>query len=185
MGRFDDRATQPSRGPADILRWRVRDTLAGQRVKETDPTFTPPRRAADLPLITSPSPSLTWIGHATFVLRLGGKLIATDPIWSERIAVIRRKSPPGVDLAELPPIDVVTVSHNHFDHLDAPTIRRLGPGPLYITPVGNGRWLRDAGAERIVELEWWQAHEVDGLTVTLVPARHWSMRAPWNRNDAL
>jgi N-acyl-phosphatidylethanolamine-hydrolysing phospholipase D len=185
MGRFDDRATQPARGPADIFRWRITDTLAGRRVKETDPAFTPPRRAPDLPLIASAAPSLTWIGHATFLLRLGGKLIATDPIWSERIAVIRRKSPPGAELAELPPIDIVTVSHNHFDHLDAPTIRRLGAQPLYVTPVGNGRWLRDAGAERIVELEWWQAHEVDGVTITLVPARHWSMRAPWNRNDAL
>jgi L-ascorbate metabolism protein UlaG (beta-lactamase superfamily) len=185
MGRFDDRATQPARGPADILRWRVRDTLAGRRVKDTDPSFTPPRRDADLTLIRSPVPSLTWVGHATFVMRLGGKLIATDPIWSERISLIRRKSPPGLELDELPPIDIVTVSHNHYDHLDAPTIRRLGANPLYITPIGNGGWLQHAGAERVVELDWWQAHEIDGVTVTLVPARHWSMRAPWNRNDAL
>jgi L-ascorbate metabolism protein UlaG (beta-lactamase superfamily) len=185
MGRFDDRATRPTRGPADILRWRVRDTLAGRRVKDTDPTFQPQRRAPDLPLILSPSPSLTWVGHATFVLRLGGKLIATDPIWSERIAVLRRRSAPGVALEQLPAIDVVTVSHNHYDHLDAPTIHRLGAGPLYVTPIGNGRWLQQAGAERIVELDWWQSYELDGVTITLVPARHWSMRAPWNRNEAL
>jgi hypothetical protein len=126
MGRFDDRATQPARGPGDIMRWRVSDTLAGRRVKETDPDYLPPTRAADLTLINTSHPSLTWIGHATFVMRLGGQLIATDPIWSERIAVIARKVPPGVALEALPPLDVVTVSHNHYDHLDAPTIRRIG-----------------------------------------------------------
>ncbi len=185
MGRFDDRATQPARGPGDMLRWRITDTIAGRRVKETDPGFTPPRRAPDLPLIASSAPSLTWIGHATFVMRLGGLVIATDPVWSDRLAVIKRKSAPGVDLEALPPIDIVTVTHNHYDHLDAPTIRRIGPKPLYVTPLGNRRWLEDAGAERIVELDWWQSHEVDGVQLTLVPARHWSMRAPWNRNDGL
>ena len=67
MGRFDDRATQPARGPADMLRWRVTDTLAGRRIKDDDPDFVTPTRAPDLALIASPSPSLTWIGHATFV----------------------------------------------------------------------------------------------------------------------
>lgn len=185
MGRFDDRATQPVRGPADILRWRVTDTLTGKRVRETDPTFQTPRREPDLELIGSSAPSLTWIGHATFVLRLGGLLIATDPIWSDRIAVIKRKSAVGVALDALPPFDVVTVTHNHFDHLDAPTIRRIGKRPLYIAPLGNARWLRDAGAEQIVELDWWQSHRVGDVEITLVPARHWSMRAPWNRNDGL
>ncbi len=185
MGRFDDRATQPARGPADMLRWRIGDTLAGRRVRDPDPSFVTPTRDPDLPLIASPTPSLTWIGHATFVLRLGGKLIATDPIWSERIAFIKRRAAPGVPLPSLPAIDGVTVTHNHYDHLDAPTIARLGAGPLYVTPLGNARWLKAAGAERIVELDWWQSHAVDDLTITLVPARHWSMRAPWNRNDAL
>ncbi|HEX4457102.1 MAG TPA: MBL fold metallo-hydrolase [Polyangia bacterium] len=185
MGRFDERATQPARGPGDIFRWRVTDALAGRRVKETDPSFTPPRRDPDLELIRSSAPSLTWIGHATFAMRLGGLFIATDPVWSDRLAVIKRKAPPGVALDVLPPIDIVTVTHNHYDHLDAPTIRRIGPKPLYVTPLGNRRWLEAAGAERIVELDWWQSHDVDGVQLTLVPARHWSMRAPWNRNDGL
>jgi L-ascorbate metabolism protein UlaG (beta-lactamase superfamily) len=185
MGRFDDRATQPARGPADMFRWRVTDTLAGRRVKDDEPDFVTPTREPDLALIASSSPSLTWIGHATFVLRLGGKLIATDPVWSERLAVIKRKCPVGVPLEQLPPLDVVTVSHNHYDHLDAPTIARIGAGPLYLTPLGNGGWLRKAGAINIVELDWWQSHTVDGVEITLVPARHWSMRAPWNRNATL
>ncbi len=181
MGRFDERATQPERGFRDILKWR----FGGGTPARDDRGYTPPVRAPDLALIASPAPSLTWVGHATFVLRLGGKLIATDPVWSERLAVIKRRAPPGVVLESLPPVDVVTVSHNHYDHLDEPTITRLGSGPLYVTPLGNGRWLRKAGAKNVVELDWWQAHVVDGLEITLVPARHWSMRAPWNRNDAL
>src|SRR5262249_26880178 len=150
-----------------------------------DPDFVAPQSRPDLALIRSTAPSLTWVGHATFVMRLGGKLVATDPIFSDRIAVIRRLVPPGVTLGELPPLDVVAVSHNHYDHLDLPSLQQIGPGPTYVTPLGNGRWLKKAGAERIVELDWWQSCELDGLTVIMVPARHWSMRAPWSRNDAL
>jgi len=185
VGRFDDRATRPARGFGDILKWNIGDTITGKRIRPKDKSFVPPRREPDLALVASPAPSLTWIGHATFVARLGGKLIATDPVWSERLAVVKRRAPPGVPFESLPPLDVVTVSHNHYDHLDAPTIARIGSSPVYVTPLGNGRWLQKAGAKNIVELDWWQSHTVDGLEITLVPARHWSMRAPWNRNDGL
>ena len=185
MGRFDDRATSPARGPGDMLRWRILDTLAGRRVKDPG-GFVTPVRPNDGTALQPGEPSLTWIGHATFVLRLGGKWIATDPIWSEKISgVVQRKAPPGVALDKLPPLDVVTVSHNHFDHLDVPTLRRIGPQPLYVTLTGNAGLLKKAGLERIVELDWWESHQEGGLTITAVPARHWSMRMPWNRNDML
>ncbi len=184
MGRFDDRATRPQRTLGDILRWNIGDTITGKRLRDPG-GFTAPVRANDGAQLASPAPSLTWVGHATFLLRLGGALIATDPIWSERIAVVRRRAPPGVPLERVPPVDIVTVSHNHFDHLDAPTIKKLGAGPLYVTPLGNGELLKKNGAARVVELDWWQSHTEGRVTITLVPARHWSMRAPWNRNDAL
>jgi L-ascorbate metabolism protein UlaG (beta-lactamase superfamily) len=185
MGRFDDRATQPARGPADIFRWRVIDTLARRRVHDPG-GYTTPVRPNDGAALAAAASSLTWIGHATFVLRLGGQLIATDPIWSQRISgVIGRKAPPGVPLERLPPLDVVTVSHNHYDHLDVPTLKRIGKKTLYVTLPGNGKLLRAAGLDQIVELDWWQSHQVGALTITAVPARHWSMRAPWNRNDML
>lgn len=144
--------------------------------------FATPVRAGAIP----PSgPSLTWIGHSTFVLRLGKKLIATDPIWSNRIGgVVKRKAPPGVPLGVLPPVDVVTVSHDHMDHMDFPTLRKLSRA-LAVTPLGNGARLRGLGFERVVELDWWQEHAVDDLAVTLVPARHWSMRGPKTRNETL
>jgi L-ascorbate metabolism protein UlaG (beta-lactamase superfamily) len=69
--------------------------------------------------------------------------------------------------------------------MDLPTLERIGPKALYVTPLGHRKWLEKIGLERIVELDWWQTHREDDLEITLVPARHWSMRAPWNRNDAL
>jgi len=185
MGLFDDRATKPSRGPADVLRWYVLDTLMRRRVRDPG-GYSAPVRPNDGAALAASAPSLTWIGHATFVLRLGGQLVATDPVWSKRISgVIRRKAPPGVALERVPPLDVVTISHNHYDHLDLPTLRRLGKQTLIITLLGNGRILRAAGFENVVELEWWQSHRAGALEITAVPARHWSMRAPWNRNDML
>jgi L-ascorbate metabolism protein UlaG (beta-lactamase superfamily) len=185
VGRFDDRATRPSRGPADVFRWYVLDALAGRRVRDPG-GYETPVRANDGAALASAAPSLTWIGHATFVLRLGGALVATDPLWSSRVSgVVRRRAPPGVALERVPPIDVVTVSHNHYDHLDVPSLRRIGNQALFVTPVGNGAILRRAGLERIVELDWWQSHRHGALEITAVPARHWSMRMPWNRNEML
>jgi L-ascorbate metabolism protein UlaG (beta-lactamase superfamily) len=187
MGRFDHLATQPARGPADILRWRVLDTFAGRRVRDPKGyAYATPVRPNDGAQIAAAAPSLTWIGHATFVLRLGGQLVATDPIWSKRISgVIPRQAPPGVAFESLPPLDVVTVSHNHYDHLDVPTLERIGARATYVTLPGNGAILRGAGLDKVVELEWWQSHKVGALEITAVPARHWSMRMPWNRNDML
>jgi L-ascorbate metabolism protein UlaG (beta-lactamase superfamily) len=186
MGRFTHLATRPERGPTDVFKWRVLDTLAGRRRVRPDGDFKTPVRDNDGAALAAASPSLTWIGHATFVLRLGGKLIATDPIWSQRISgVIPRQAPPGVALDKVPTLDVVTVSHNHYDHLDVPTLRQLGKQPVYVTFTGNGDVLRGAGAQQVVELEWWQSHRVGDLEIVAVPARHWSMRAPWNRNDML
>ncbi len=186
MGRFDDRATRPVRGPADLLRWRVLDRLNGRgAAREAKPPGAPVR-PNDGALIRDLPASLTWVGHASFVARLGGQLIATDPLFSERIqGVVKRLAPPGVVPEALPPIDVVLVSHNHYDHLDVPSLKRIGPEALYVVPLGNARTLKGAGLPRVVELDWWQSHVVGDLEVTLVPARHWSMRAPWDRNDGL
>jgi len=187
MGRFDNLATQPARGFADVLRWRALDTLRGRRRRDPEGySFATPVRANDGSPVAAAAASLTWIGHATFVLRLGGALIASDPVWSERISgIIPRKAPPGVALESLPPLDVVTISHNHYDHLDVPTLRRIGKQAAYVTLPGNGALLSAAGLANVIELDWWQSHRFGALEVTAVPARHWSMRAPWNRNDML
>ncbi len=134
--------------------------------------------------------SVTWIGHATVLIRLDGAVILTDPMWSERASPVswtgpKRYTRPGMDLADLPPVDIVIISHNHYDHLDLPTIRRLGTRPVYIVPLGLGGILRENGAETIRELDWWESAEVAGVTVTATPAQHFSGRGFTDRNKTL
>ena len=121
--------------------------------------------------------ALTWIGHASFLVQLGGRSALIDPVMSEAIAgIIRRNVPPGLAWSTLPKIDLVLVTHNHRDHMDVPTLRRLGPGPVYAVPLGLGAWFRRAGLRRVVEMAWWQQEEIEGLKITFVPAEHWSRR---------
>jgi L-ascorbate metabolism protein UlaG (beta-lactamase superfamily) len=173
----------PDKSLADILKWQIGDRLAGRRPK-SEP-FATPRRDNDGAALRETSPHLTWIGHSSFVMRLGGKLVATDPIVSERVGPRRRNVAPGVDIERAPKIDVVTISHSHYDHLDLPSLRRIGPDALYVVPKDVGEILVKAGLPRVVELEWWQTHVEGDLRVTLVPAQHWSMRVPWDRNARL
>ncbi len=184
MGRFDDRATLPRRGPKDMFRWKVIDALAGRNRRDPG-GFITPRREPDRALLAGVEPQLTWIGHASFLFTLGGKRILVDPIFAPRIGPVARLTPPGLPIEELPPIDLVLITHNHRDHLDPWTISRLGAAPAYVTPLGNGALLAKLGATKVTELDWWQSFPLGDLEITLVPARHWSMRFPWDRNDAL
>jgi L-ascorbate metabolism protein UlaG (beta-lactamase superfamily) len=184
VARFDDRASQPGRGPADMFKWKVlrRSDPRPEMFAELD-AIRPGVRDGGAEALASGAPVACWIGHATWALRLGGKLIVTDPVWSTALSgVMKRLVPPGVPLDAMPPIDIVLVTHDHRDHMDLPTLAKLGDAPLYIVPVGNGPRIKHPN---VVELDWWQTHEVGDLAITLVPARHWSMREPWNKNATL
>jgi len=128
--------------------------------------------------------ALTWIGHATFLVQLGGRSALIDPVMSPSIAggLFRRNVAPGLAWQALPKIDLVLVSHDHRDHMDAPTLRRLGPGPVYVVPQGLGRWFARAGLRRVVEMAWWQRERIEGLDVTFVPSEHWSRRGLLDKN---
>jgi len=190
MSRFGHLATSPARGPGDMLRWKVLDRLPGRRAPRS-PDFAeldralPAVRPGGADALASGEPVACWIGHATWAFRLGGLLIATDPILGNISGVVPRLVPPGVAPDDLPRLDIVVVTHDHRDHMDLATLKRLGPEPLYIVPLGNGPRIARLGHPRIVELDWWQTHREGEVEVTLVPARHWSMREPWNRNDTL
>jgi len=127
--------------------------------------------------------ALTWIGHATFLIQLGGKSALIDPVMSQTLStVVRRNVAPGLDWPALPKIDVVLVTHNHRDHMDAPTLKRLGGDPVYVVPRGLGRWFERAGLRRVVEMDWWQEEEIEGLHITFVPSQHWSRRGLTDMN---
>lgn len=183
MGRFDDRATRPTRGPRDLLRWRFGAKEPRRVDWATIDAVRPAVVDGGAAALADGAPTAVWIGHATWALRLGGQLIVTDPIWSRSIGgVSARLVPPGVALAEMPAIDVVLVTHDHRDHMDAPTIAKLSPTATYVVPLGNGPRIPHPN---VIELDWWQSTTLDSLEITLVPARHWSMRMPWNRNATL
>jgi L-ascorbate metabolism protein UlaG (beta-lactamase superfamily) len=146
----------------------------------------PVRRSDGEALATLPASGLrvTWFGHSSTLLEIDGTRVLVDPIWSERPSPLgwigpKRWFAPPIALDRLPPVDVVLVSHDHYDHLDAPTVKALlDRGARFVVPLGIGGHLRGWGvpAQRIVELDWWQATQVGTLTVTSTPARHASGR---------
>jgi N-acyl-phosphatidylethanolamine-hydrolysing phospholipase D len=135
----------------------------------------------------------TWIGHSTVLLQMGGLNLITDPVFSPRAFPVqwmgpRRVMDPGLALEALPPLDLVLLSHNHYDHLDKPAVKRLArahPGATWIVPLGLGRYVRGWGAREIVELDWWRSAEVNGARITATPARHFSNRRLGDRNRSL
>jgi L-ascorbate metabolism protein UlaG (beta-lactamase superfamily) len=135
---------------------------------------------------------VTFIGHATFLIQTAGGNILTDPVYSTHAGPWnrlgpRRVRPPAIAFDALPPISIVLLSHNHYDHCDLTTLGRLAArfDPLVITPLGNGRLVRTAGIRRVEELDWWQSAQSSGVAITLTPAHHFSARGPFDRNRAL
>jgi len=138
------------------------------------------------------APTLTWIGHATLLIQLDGVNVLTDPHFSERASPVgfagpRRLNPPGLAFEALPPIDVVVISHDHYDHLDRPSVERLAAAhsPLFLVPLGLKAWFASLGIERVLELDWWDSRRVGGVTFTLTPVQHWCARTPWDTDRRL
>jgi N-acyl-phosphatidylethanolamine-hydrolysing phospholipase D len=193
----------PEAAPADakeVLRWqaerrrnpRVPDPPPGHFPRVT-PSFATPRARRDL--ITA-----TWVGHSTVLLQVGGLNVLTDPVWSKRASPLwfvgpRRLTPPAVDFDALPPIDVVLQSHNHYDHLDSRTVRRIArrfPGATWYAPLGLPSTLRRWGVRNVVERDWWQTAEhrrsgdaAEPATIGCAPAQHFSARGLRDRNRTL
>ncbi len=149
------------------------------------PVFSPPPA-----LVPAGHVSVTFIGHATFLLRFaGGPTLLTDPIWSARCSPVpfigpKRLRPPGMDFAALPRVDAVLLSHNHYDHMDLPTLRRLvaRDAPEIVTGLGNAAYLARKGVRGARDLDWWQDTTLPGgLSVTYLPARHFSARGVTDR----
>jgi N-acyl-phosphatidylethanolamine-hydrolysing phospholipase D len=138
--------------------------------------------------------SITWLGHASVLLQAGGVNVVTDPIFSERASPVsfagpKRIVPPAIALDQLPAIDVVVISHNHYDHLDLPSLKAMqvrGAGAtLFLVPLGLKAWLMGQGITQVQELDWWQHIDVKGLRIHFVPVQHWSKRTLFDANQSL
>ena len=171
---------------ADVWAWRRQSRRIPWPAWIEDPPQPPPGRVAPDRI------AVTFIGHASFLLQIGGRCVLLDPVWSPRASPLtfagpKRVRAPGQKLAALPGVDLLLVSHNHYDHLDLATLRAVRQhwSPPAVTGLGNARHLAKAGFRDVPELDWWQSREAAGLRITHVPAQHFSARTPFDRNHSL
>lgn len=178
----------------DMLRFFRQMWREGSAVPNP-PGHAPDQAAVRATALAAPNPSVTWLGHAAFLIRSAGKLVLTDPFLGEvagprilgRYFGPSRHVPPAIAAEDLPPIDIVLLSHNHYDHLCVPTLKRLARNPAteIVVPLGLGAMMAKLGFARVHELDWWQERSFDGLTVRLLPAVHFSGRGPFDRKKTL
>jgi N-acyl-phosphatidylethanolamine-hydrolysing phospholipase D len=186
-------ANQVSKSFGDFMRWQ----WESWRLDKT-PSSPTPSVQADLALLKSPTvPTVTWIGHATALVQANGLNVLVDPIFSERASPIqifgpKRAQAPGVALVDLPHIDAVLISHNHYDHLDRASVAQLdekakaaGKTTLFIVPLGLKAWFNGIGIDSVVELDWWEHHKLQGAEFHLTPVQHWSARSINDRSATL
>lgn len=186
--RFHNLELPEEHGPLALLRWMAtRDQGRWTRRMDLATGPAPERRNRPGEL------KVTFVNHATVLIQVDGLNILTDPIWSGRCSPVSwggpsRFRPPGIRFEDLPTIDAVIISHNHYDHLDLPTIERLheAHNPLFLVPLGNARLLAKTGVRRVAELDWEQSHPVsDRVTAHCLRARHFSGRGLGDRNANL
>ena len=188
-GRFvnlDGSGPRPG-GLFTVLRWRVWDSLTGKRRRSPDrapiPTVQPDLAALAKPPAPGEPARVTWLGHASFLVQLDGVSLLVDPALMPSITGgIPRNVPPGVPIEKLPHIDAVLVSHSHYDHLDLPTIEKVG-APV-IAGLGLERFFRDRHLFA-TELGWWSQARVGPVKITFVPSQHWSRRGLFDTNRTL
>lgn len=179
-----------SHGLGDFLKWQM---APGKR-------FPPGHQYSlhhpDLHRLERPGeqPQLTWIGHSSFLFQFSGRNVLTDPVFSERASPFRfagpkRYTPAALQVVDLPHIDLVLISHNHYDHLDETTIkqlyRRFGDEICFAVPQGLARWFRQRGISNLIERNWWQAADIDQGELFCLPAQHFSGRGPLDGNTSV
>jgi N-acyl-phosphatidylethanolamine-hydrolysing phospholipase D len=186
------------RGPRDMLRWQWERMRNGSAPNPGPGALPVVPHAVAVPRAPADEIRVTWVGHASFIVQAGGLNLLTDPGWSRRASPSQwigpaRFVPPGVPFDDLPPIDAVLLSHDHYDHLDEGTVDRLrerfGAEVRWITPLGYRAWFGARKVENVTELDWWDETEIAGdagaTRVTCAPAQHWTRRTMREFNDRL
>lgn len=186
------------RGTRELLRWQWERLT--RRPPPDPPAGAFPLAESDVARPRAPVDEvrITWVGHASFLVQAGGLNLLTDPVWSRRASPLRwagpaRFVPPGIAWEALPPIDAVLLSHDHYDHLDDDTVRRLharfGGGLRWLAPLAYREWLGARGITGVTELDWWDETTLEGhggaLRAVCLPAQHWTRRGLREFNDRL
>ena len=186
--RFFNPRGAPPRPLKDVITWqRTRSRVPWPLSAPLRPYPAPPRE------VPAGRIAVTFIGHSTFLVRTSSAVFLTDPVFTTHAGPFgrtgpRRVRPPAIALADLPPLDLVLVTHNHYDHLQPSSLRHVARRgrPEVVTSLGLAPLVGRLGFRRAVELDWWQSHDVPGVgCVTSVPARHFSARTPWDRDRTL
>lgn len=188
--RFHNIEPKPHKDLWSLLKWQF------SRAPQPDWIEQPgPAQPADIAeRVTGADLSVTYINHATLLIQQHALNILTDPVWSARVSPFqfigpKRVHPPGLTMEQLPPIDLILVSHNHYDHLDLDSLTQLArhfPHARVVTGLGNAALIRECGFTRVEELDWWQSLPLnDELTLHAVPAQHWSARTRADTNQTL
>jgi L-ascorbate metabolism protein UlaG (beta-lactamase superfamily) len=171
--------TRVQRKSAVLLKMQSLGTLVGESA------FRPMTGESKKPILVSPGElGITFIGHSSFFIQIGGRKVLIDPVFAERLIALRRLRRPGVKIKDLPAIDMVLLSHAHMDHLNRPSLRRIvahnnkvsGRAPIAVVPWGVEDLVKDLGFARVVILEWWQTKSIGGLELTMTPCKHWGAR---------
>ncbi|MDH4561387.1 MBL fold metallo-hydrolase [Pseudomonas sp. BN411] len=188
--RFRNIEPKPHKDLRSFLRWQF------SREKQADWLDQPgPAAPPEVPTrVEGDELRITYINHASLLIQHRGLNIVTDPVWSQRVSPFsfvgpRRHHPPGLELDQLPPIDLILVSHNHYDHLDLESLRGLAerfPLARVVSGLGNAMLIRETGFKNVVELDWWQELPLEGgLKLHSVPVQHWSARTRSDTNETL
>lgn len=189
---FNPFPTFQVRGNLDILKWMIWDRITGKRppINVTAPEFMKGENDPDWLRQNRTQCSITWIGHSTLLIQLDGVNILTDPIFSKRSSPFsfigpKRIMSPGLALDSLPKIDLIVISHDHYDHFDKKTIKSLGNKPFYVVPMGVGRILHSWGITHYAEMDWGNQIVFNKIEIICTPAQHFSGRSPFNQNGTL
>ncbi len=184
---FDNLEPFPDKSFLKVLRWRFsRLSTAASWPKKVEQTFFEPAS------IRSKSLQAAVLGHSTALVQMDGVNILTDPHFSKRASPVSWAGParvtqPGIPFDKLPPIDVVVISHNHYDHLDIPSLKRLSEAfnPTILVGLGTAELLQKHGISNVVEMNWWESIEVKQVMLHMVPVQHWSARGLFDKRRAL
>lgn len=193
-GRFQNLHSDFVPGWKEVALWKLGLRTDEPAVVHGSGELNGPKTATpDFAAIHQPNPErivATWIGHSTFLLQINGCNFLTDPHFGSHCAPLplprfRRQTPPGLGLDQLPRIDAILLSHNHYDHLDLASLSAIAPGADIYCPTGVGRLLRGIGARKVVEKSWGESAIFRGVNLACLPAQHGSARTPFDRNRSL